>query len=1106
MIDHSISVLVDSDLGSPARYGVGQLLDSLKERKVIVKTSSSLEKCDHGNIIAVGFTGWALIKELAGSTTLALPKEPESLLVKRVNWNKKTVIFVLGSDDRGVLYATLDVARAIRLLPPTGDVLQAIAENCERPDVSARGICMFLHSEDLEKEWYYSEDFWKSYFHMLAECRFNSFNLIFAHQTYYLAPPYPFLFDVEEYPEVKVTRLSKKQREKNLKMLQFISNLAENRGIEFVMGIWQHRAWPFLEYYCQPSLVEGLSDENISEYSRLALTKLLKLCPSIKAIQLRMNQESGIARSKRLAFYRDAVFRAMKECGRPVRLDFRIFGEMTDVLEAAKDSGLKLRISMKHWGEMMGPPYHPADFRVPLYSFQNYLKHPREYEVWYQVWSLGSHRVLLWGDPAHVKRFASSCHLGMSSGFEICAPLSQKGFGNEPGNWRIFESPDLEYYKWEYERYWLFYLLFGRLTYNPETSENVWMREIIKRFGSAAAPHVMNAYEWGSKVISSIVAYNLSNYNMYIWPEKGIGGLIDYYIETEPSDRARIYAFKEYVSACLDDTPNAKATPTQVSNNFKKMANSCLEAIDKAKKIVDAKQNREFSATMLDMEILSGLAQYHSEKVLAGEQLSFFYATGDLWTLRRAKEHAKKAMDNWFQIVDLTDGVYYHRMIFGPGDTGHWKDNIIFVRYEVERLEELERLFERYGNFDIGFDFGKKPEEIVPGGASFSAMYQPIISNYPVERGFKGAYNDSLYDSNVGYGWIDVQEIYPSRVGPSLNIGPRAEAWEALGLYSATRLTFRLYGNAIYDDYVCGTKPATFRVDLPNGEYDITLIMKEEGAFSASPSNHGPMTIRIQGEKEVNSLSVPAGEIIEYRCRAKVSDGKLLIDFFCAPGSDWIINGLTITNTRPRIAHIPKRKAVLGEKIRIDATVTSTDPVTTILHYRNKGTDTYSSLQMKQVDKYCYKAEIPQKTFTKGDLEYYIEATKKNGKTSTYPQDGKTKPIIIIGSQSDDFPRIYHDGILKCTAGKPLAIIAKVESSVDLRFVRLHYRDLNAFEKYKTVPMKFSDGVYQAAIPASDITEEWDLMYYIEAVNMIGNGTFFPDAPKEEPYVIVKTH
>ena len=85
------------------------------------------------------------------------------------------------------------------------------------------------------------------------------------------------------------------------------------------------------------------------------------------------------------------------------------------------------------------------------------------YRCMWQAWALGSPRLLLWGDPDYVRRFVHSCRLGGAEGFEINPPLAQKGYGNEPGYWRIFKHRSDEYYTHEYERYWMFYLLFGRM-------------------------------------------------------------------------------------------------------------------------------------------------------------------------------------------------------------------------------------------------------------------------------------------------------------------------------------------------------------------------------------------------------------------------------------------------------------------------------------------------------------------------------------------------------------------------------------------------------------------------------------------------------------------
>src|SRR5262249_5425959 len=130
---------------------------------------------------------------------------------------------VTGADERGLMYGLLEAAdqirRSGRLTPASG-----------RPGTPLRGIRVFLHNEDLERRWYFSTDYWDEYFAMLARNRFNRFNLVFAHQTNYLAPPYPYWIALPEFPQIRVPGLSDQQRARNLDMLRDISNAALEHG------------------------------------------------------------------------------------------------------------------------------------------------------------------------------------------------------------------------------------------------------------------------------------------------------------------------------------------------------------------------------------------------------------------------------------------------------------------------------------------------------------------------------------------------------------------------------------------------------------------------------------------------------------------------------------------------------------------------------------------------------------------------------------------------------------------------------------------------------------------------------------------------------------
>ena len=71
--------------------------------------------------------------------------------------------------------------------------------------------------------------------------------------------------------------------------------------------------------------------------------------------------------------------------------------------------------------------------------------------------------------------------------------------------------------------------------------------------------------------------------------------------------------------------------------------------------------------------------------------------------------------------------------------------------------------------------------------------------------------------------------------------------------------------------------------------------------------------------------------------------------------------------------------------------------------------------------------------------------------------------------------------------------------------LRLRYRHLTQFEDYQSLPMVWDTpgDRFTATIPGDFIEAQWDLMYFLEAVDQQGRGWKLPDFETETPYVIV---
>ena len=589
---------------------------------------------------------------------------------------------ITGGDLRGLMYGLLDAAEQIRL---TGIVLPSKGA----PATPIRGIRCFLHNRDLEADWYYSREYWIDYFQMLARHRFNRFNLVFAHQTDYLAPPYPYWVTVDGYPEVRVPGLTAAQRVRNFEMLRFISDTAAEYGIDFTLGIWEHN----VQRGMRPS-VEGLTPEIIGPYSYRALKKVLAGCPRIRSVQMRTNSESGIPAGRQLEFFRDYVFKAVHEAGRRVYLDLRGWIMTGGLLQATIDARMPVRLSSKYWAEYLGRPYQPAE-TWPGYSYLNFLEKPRPYGFYWEVWALGSNRLLLWGDPAYVKRAVPTFTLSDSLGFEIDPPLAQKGFGNRPGKWGIFTDAarDHVFWKHEFERYWMFYLLWGRLSYDPKTPDRAWLGELKRRFG-AAVPDVLDAYQNASRVLPEMVAAYMPDPNMYLWPEIDPGKRIDAYLDVQPSDRRLIASPREAAANLTRGVASAKQTPVETAAHLLNAALHAEQALGRAR-LKLAAATAEWRSTESDIQVLNALARYHACKQTAAAHLAVFEETRQAGELATAHRELRAGLDIWEHLAAFTDGLYPREMAYGPADTGHWRDKLPAVRRDLQWIDELGKTSQR---------------------------------------------------------------------------------------------------------------------------------------------------------------------------------------------------------------------------------------------------------------------------------------------------------------------------------------------------------------------------------------------------------------------------
>jgi hypothetical protein len=639
---------------------------------------------------------------------------PEAIVICKSEYRNKPCWVIAGSDLRGLMYGELDVADRIGWSTDRAAPLSELREAAEKPAVTTRAVSIYTMNRAYWESRFYDEAYWARYLDTLARNRFNSLVVIFGYENGgFLAPCYPYFFDVDGFSDVRMVGISAAEQERNLAALNRLIQMAHDRGLDFTIGIWDHiyrggvqgGGVPGADEAAgkpTPGLVWGLSGDNLLPYTKAALAKFIRVVPNLDAIQFRMHDESGLKRGEQDAFWR-GVFKMIKHEAPNLRLDLRAKGLPDSVIQTGLDSGVKLRITTKYWMEQMGLPFHPTHVNPPdqhnrRHGYADLLRYPQQYKVHWRLWNGGTARILLWGDPEYARRFVESTHLYDGDGFEVNEPLATKMEG-QPHDMKPFDllKVPYRYYDYEFERYWHFFQVFGRLGYNPDTPAEVWDREFERRFGKEAAPFLEQGLHQASWILPRIVAssYPYRAFPMTVgWAEKQSFGTLPSFAKAEGSDVQQFENFDEEAQRLIEGGETAKVRPQETSRWFAHAAETVAAQVAEAEKRIGDHRGKEFDSTVVDLKILANLALYHSRRIPAAVSYRLYVRTKDVAALDDAIANERSAIEAWRQLVTVAGDVYADDLMMGTRNrnlSGHWKSELAGLEKGLLALEQERR-------------------------------------------------------------------------------------------------------------------------------------------------------------------------------------------------------------------------------------------------------------------------------------------------------------------------------------------------------------------------------------------------------------------------------
>lgn len=692
-----------------------------------------------GFVLTLAGCGSAAARALAEQTGAALPEAAESFALLPDAGSAHPALLAAAPDAAGLMYAALELAdRIVYADDPLAELAAASAQD-ERPANAVRAILRTFANETDDKAWFYDRGFWEAYLTELAAHRFNRLHLAlgmgYDHghdpgiRDNYFCFAYPFLTEVPGYG-VRIRELPDGERERNLETIRFIGREAKRRNIHFQLGIWT-QAYEMANSPEARYTVEGLTPELHAAYCRDALRLLLRDCPEVDGVTLRIHYESGIPEPAHLFW--EVVFAGVADAGRPVQLDLHPKGLEHELLRTAVETGQPVTVSPKYWAEHMGLPYHQASIReseLPTppspeagdkiititsrrftrYGYADFLREDREYGVFHRIWP-GTQRVLLWGDPALAAGYGRHGGFCGSLGVELCEPLSfksRKGSENDSGrDPYTAASSEAPLQDWEHYRYT--YRLWGRLLYNPDADPVSWRRYLRREFGPAAEA-CERALACASRILPIVTTAHLpSASNNWFWPEMYAnqpivgGGEPVYRFDcppphtfgaVSPLDPALFYRIDDYAEDLVRGTRQGKYSPLEVAGWIESLAGQAEEHLRAAAAEADAAgasgpAGGLFRRWRTDTAALAGLGRFFAHKLRAGVAYALHERTGDRESLRAAIEQYRLARDRWKQVADATADSYAEDVTFGYVYLmrGHWADRLPAIEADLAAME-----------------------------------------------------------------------------------------------------------------------------------------------------------------------------------------------------------------------------------------------------------------------------------------------------------------------------------------------------------------------------------------------------------------------------------
>ncbi|TBL80116.1 hypothetical protein [Paenibacillus thalictri] len=622
--------------------------------------------------------------ELAShSLTLDGSVEPEGYEIRRSDEGGTQVLYILAADETGAMYGAFEVAEQLR----RGRAFTEIAEGVINARFPFRALKFNLpwssyrmnECFDLQRETVKDLAFWRKFLDMMAENRYNALTLWNLH-------PFPYMFRTAGFP--KATPFTDEELAEWKTYWTALFRMAKERGIETYLVDWNiFVSESFREHYDANAISDesffhygdSYSTEQIKQYTRECVTQLIREYPDLTGLGISLGERmNDMTPQDRQQWIEDVYYEGLKQAGRTVKFIHRAPFSVDPLIT---------RTSIETNGFLPEPVWVEVKFNWShAYSSPKLLMThggsngmegywnpaPQNYKITWMVRN-EDFFTLRWAQPdfirAHIAENGQDYVGGYYVGSECFIPGADYS--------HIPDSPHI-HWTYAFEKHWLYYMLWGRLLYDPSTPDAVFADALTRRFGPSAGQPLLEAYSHVCKMPMALGSFYSFTWDFTLYAEGFLatdqseynGGKAFISLEDLLNGKTLDPSFlslRHYVERLLSEQPvQDYVTPLQLADQLEADASRGLAALS-----VVSGESPALCCEKADIEAWAYLSLYFAAKLRAGVNCELFARTGDEAERSKAltwlsEPHAAK---HWDDLIRVTKAHYKEQPLMHLGKT-----------------------------------------------------------------------------------------------------------------------------------------------------------------------------------------------------------------------------------------------------------------------------------------------------------------------------------------------------------------------------------------------------------------------------------------------------